>query len=161
MTSIRHSNWFAALGAAALVALSATLASAGPAYVKSTVNLRAGPDTTTEILGKIPGGSLVDAENCENNWCAVNWQGKSGFAIMTALDTSGRVPAPQRAARPQGPRAPVARVTVEDDDDEIEVGGPAYYGAPVYYGYRPYYRPYGYYRFGGYYGHRGGYRRRW
>jgi uncharacterized protein YraI len=75
------------------------LASAKPAYVASTVNLRAAPGTTSEVVTKIPGGSLVDADNCSEGWCAVTWQDKSGFAIQSALDMSGRVPV-QRAARP-------------------------------------------------------------
>ena len=83
--------------AATLVLLSAASASAEPAYVASTVNLRAGAGTGNEIVAKIPGGSLVDATNC-SEWCEVEWQGKKGFAIATALDRSGRVPAP-RAAR--------------------------------------------------------------
>ena len=60
MTSIQ-ARWTAALGAAALLALSAAAAHAAPAYVKSTVNLRTAPGTDQAILGKIPAGSLVDA----------------------------------------------------------------------------------------------------
>ena len=77
--------------AASLVLLSAASASAEPAYVTSTVNLRAGAGTNTEIVGKIPGGSRVDATNC-SDWCEVEWQGKKGFAIATV-------------ARPQRPPA--------------------------------------------------------
>ena len=147
-----HRNWCAALGATAWLALSGASANAAPAYVKSTVNLRSGAATTNEIVAKIPAGSLVEANNC-SEWCEVVWQGKSGFAIKSALDTSGRVPSPQRAVR-RGPTA------VPYDDDEVVVGGPAYYGAPVVYPY-PYYRPYGYYRFRGYGYRYGGWRRRW
>src|SRR5471030_2383809 len=75
---------------------------AKPAYVASTVNLRAAPNTGSEVVSKIPGGSLIDADNCTDGWCAVNWQGKSGFAIQTALDMSGRVPQ-RRVARGPGP----------------------------------------------------------
>jgi len=73
--------------AAVLVLLSAAFAHAEPAYVTSTVNLRSGAGTTNEIVGKIPGGSLVDATNC-SEWCEVEWQGKKGFAIATSLDRS-------------------------------------------------------------------------
>lgn len=65
---------------------------AKPAYVPATVNLRAGAGTDKEILGKIPSGSLIDVGDCTNGWCAVTWQDKSGFAIETAIDKSGRVP---------------------------------------------------------------------
>lgn len=103
---------------------------AKPAYVASTVNLRAAPGTGSEIVAKIPGGSLVDAGGCTEGWCEVSWQDKKGFAIQTALDLSGRVPQ----------RRPVAPRVYEDGPDYVE-GPPVYYGPPPVY-YRPYYRPY-------------------
>ena len=126
------------LGLAALVAGRAGV-HAKPAYVPSTVNLRSAPGTTNEILAKIPGGSLVDADNCKDGWCAVTWQDKSGFAIETALDLSGRVP----GSRMSGPPIRRAPAYVEDDGYMPEPPPPAYYGPPpVYYGgyYGPYYR---------------------
>ena len=140
------------IGAAALVLLSAASVAAEPAYVASTVNLRAGAGTNNEIVGKIPAGSLIDASNC-GEWCEVDWQGKKGFAIASALDRSGRVPAPRAAVR----RAPAAAYV---EDDYVPVGPPVVYGppGPYYYGYR--YRPYYGYGYRGYrYGYRGG--RRW
>jgi len=118
-----------------------TAAMAKPAYVASTVNLRAAPGTTSEVITKIPGGSLVNADNCTDGWCAVTWQEKRGFAIQTSLDMSGRVPA-RRVADGSGPRGPV----YSEGPDE-----PEYYveGAPVYY-----YRPRPYYGYYGYYGPR-------
>ena len=80
------------------VVLMTGVAAAKPAYVASTVNLRAAPGTGSEIVAKIPGGSLVDASACDGGWCEIAWQDKRGFAIQTALDMSGRVPQ-QRAAR--------------------------------------------------------------
>ena len=121
-----------------LLLAATTLTSAKPAYVGSTVNLRAAPGTTSEILAKIPGGSLVDAGECSEGWCAVTWQDKSGFAIQSALDLSGRVPA-QRAARP-----PVYQGRVySNEPDYIEPPTIYYEPEPYYYGfYRPYYRRY-------------------
>jgi len=113
-----------------VLALSASAALAKPAYVTTTVNLRASPGTTSEIVGKIPGGSLVDASDCADGWCAVTWQDKSGFAIQTALDLSGHVPPRAGPAYPRGPYA----------DDEVVYGAPPP-PPPVYYG-GPYYRPY-------------------
>ena len=105
------------IGAASLVLVSALSANADPAYVASTVNLRAGAGTGNEIVAKIPGGSLVEATNC-SDWCEVEWQGKKGFAIATALDRSGRVRAPRTAARPAPGKphllllpAPMSRMT--------------------------------------------------
>jgi len=111
------------------------LASAKPAYVASTVNLRSAPGTTSEVIAKIPGGSLIDADNCSEGWCAVTWQDKSGFAIQSALDMSGRVPM-QRSARPPTYRGPI----YADEPDYID-GPPAVYYEPGPY-YRGYYGPY-------------------
>lgn len=105
---------------------------AKPAYVASTVNLRAAPGTTNEILAKIPGGSLVDADNCTGGWCEVTWQDKKGFAIQSALDLSGRVPPRRTVRRPYYGDGPVY---VEEP--------PVYYAPPPVYYERPYYyRPY-------------------
>ena len=136
---------------AGLLLLSAATATAEPAYVVSTVNLRAGAGTDTEIVGKIPAGSLIDISNC-SEWCEVEWRGKKGFAIATAHDRSGRVPAPRAAARRI---APPPGAYIEDDD--VVAGPPIVYGAPepYYYGYG--YRPYYGYGYG--YGYRRGYRR--
>lgn len=122
----------------------ATPALAKPAYVSSTVNLRAAPNTTSEVVSKIPGGSLIDADNCTDGWCAVTFQDKSGFAIQTALDMSGRVPQQRRAAR--------APVYADGPEEEYAVEGPP----PVYYQPGPYY-----YGYGPYYGRYWGHRHRW
>jgi uncharacterized protein YraI len=121
--------------AATWTLLSAAAAAAAPAYVMSTVNLRSGAGTNNEIVTKIPGGSLVDATNCAEGWCEVEWQGKKGFAIATALDRSGRVPVRRGPAVAQGQAGyvPVARPA-------YALGPPVVYGPPVYYyPYRPYY----------------------
>src|SRR5690242_9243736 len=131
------------IGIAACVLLSGT-AFAEPAYVVSTVNLRSGAGTNNEVVVKIPAGSLVDAANC-SEWCEVEWQGKKGFAIATALDRSGRVPPPRRAAGPgPGRGAPAGPGYTMDEYEPIDP--PVAYGPPppYYYGYRPYYyRPWG------------------
>jgi hypothetical protein len=135
------------------VACVAMPALAKPAYVASTLNLRAAPGTGSEIVAKIPGGSLVDTGGCDEGWCEITWQEKKGFAIQSGLDLSGRVPQ-QRAAAPvaqayrQGPQGPHGPQVVEGPE---VVDGPIYYGPPpavVYFG-GPYYRPYW------------GWRRRW
>jgi uncharacterized protein YraI len=129
------------------IACFATVALAKPAYVGSTLNLRAAPGTGSEIVAKIPGGSLVDAGGCDEGWCEISWQDKKGFAIQSGLDMTGRVPQPRAAAvvapaqRPAA-QAPQARQVLEGPEEIVE--GPVYYRAPppvVYYG-GPYYRPY-------------------
>lgn len=137
MINIRHFVRLALGAGLGLAAASGALAK--PAYVGSTLNLRAAPGTTSEIVGKIPGGSLVDAGECTEGWCAVTWQEKSGFAIQSALDMSGRVPAR---------RVVVRRPAYGPDYDEppiyYRVDPPPYYARPYpYYFGRPYYgRPY-------------------
>jgi hypothetical protein len=130
------------------VACIAMPALAKPAYVGSTLNLRAAPGTGSEIVAKIPGGSLVDTGGCDEGWCEVTWQEKKGFAIQSALDLSGRVPQ-QRAAAPAGPAYRQGPQGPREGPEVVD--GPIYYGPPpavVYYG-GPYYRPYW------------GWRRRW
>jgi len=123
--------------------VSATAVLAKPAYVASTVNLRAAPGTTSEIVAKIPGGSLIDAKDCSEGWCAVTWQDKSGFAIQSALDMSGRVPA-QRTAQPSGRLSPGPGYRGPAYQGRVYTNGPVYVeDPPVYYEPRPYY--YGYY----------------
>jgi len=118
---MKHARILFGLG---VLVFSATGVLAKPAYIPSTVNLRAAPGTKSEIVAKIPGGSLIDAKDCSEGWCEVTWQDKSGFAIQTALDLSGRVP--RHAAGP---------AYIEDEE-------PVYYAPPpIYYG-GPYYRPY-------------------
>ena len=121
------------VGAFAIV--SATSAIAAPAYVMTNVNMRSGPATTNEIVSKIPGGSLVEANNCKDGWCEVSWQGKNGFAIQTALDLSGRVP-----SRPRTSYQPVPGPGYVESGPPVYYGpGPYYYGPRYYYG-GPYYR---------------------
>lgn len=138
MTAARHILQ-AAAGLAALFG-AASGAFAKPAYVASTVNLRAAPGTTSEIVGKIPGGSLIDAGECTNGWCAVTWQDKVGFAIETAIDLSGRVP-PRRVVR----RPAYGPVYVEEPPVYYVPPPPVYvrpyfYGRPYYYGRRWHHR---------------------
>ncbi len=85
-----------------LVLASVTCAAAAtkPGYVLATVNLRAAPSRGAEILTKIPGGSLIEFGGCTEGWCEVTWKEKTGYAIQTALDLSGRVPATSPAQSP-------------------------------------------------------------
>jgi uncharacterized protein YraI len=109
--------------------LSATIAAAAPAFVLSNVNLRSGPATTNSVVVLIPAGATVEATDCKDGWCTVTWQDKSGFAIQTALDTSGRPHPVYSAAAPAPAPAP-----------GYAVAPPVYAGPPVvYYGPGPYY----------------------
>jgi uncharacterized protein YraI len=119
--------------AALTLLLTGGAAGAAPGTAVSTVNLRAEANTTSNILGKIGAGSRVDVGDCTAGWCAVTWQGKSGFVIQTSLDMSGRPVARARRIAPGsehivavGPRPP----------GYVAVPPPAVGYAPApYYGY--------------------------
>jgi uncharacterized protein YraI len=144
-----------AASTAILITVSAGCAWAAPALVTTNVNMRQGPGTTYQIVTTIPGGSTVDVAGCTGEWCQVAWQGQSGYAIATALDSGngtaaqgGPVPGYDVPVPAYGPAPPPV----------IVAPPPYYYGYGPYYGYgwgyRGYYRGYGY-------GYRGGYGRRW
>jgi len=119
------------------------------ALAVANVNLRSGPDTNTEIVTTIPGGSTVRVTACNGEWCAASWNGRSGFVIARALDTGERRQVRRYRAPPR-----------YGDEDIVEAGPPVVYGPPVYpppvvvYGppYYDYYGPRFYYRWG--WGHR-------
>ena len=129
-----------------LLLVAATDVPAKPAFVTSTVNMRAAPGTTSEIVAKIPGGARIEAGDCSEGWCEVTWQGKSGFAIATALDLSGRPPPRRSAGPPPGYRDGPDYVAGGPPVYYEEVPPPVYYAVPPpYYGYYgPYYPGYGY-----------------
>jgi hypothetical protein len=113
--------------------------SGGPtksAYVLSRLNLRQGPGIENAIVTVIPAGSTVRVSDCTNGWCAVEWHGQQGYAIMTNLEV-GRV----RRAEPSAPsRRPYAAAGPEYGEGPTYYGPPpAYYAPPPYYSY--YYGP--------------------
>jgi uncharacterized protein YraI len=120
----------------------ASAAAAKPASVLTTVNLRAAPGTGSEIITKIPGGSLIDAGGCSDGWCEVTWQEKSGFAIQTSLDLSGRVPVRRSAPSPAQVRASAPQTAYGSPPPGYVVEEPVYVGPPpvYYYRYGPYWR---------------------
>jgi uncharacterized protein YraI len=132
MTSSR----LAILGTILGLLLPATLAAAEPATVASTVNLRSGAGTGTSIVGKIPGGSRIEASNC-SEWCEVEWQGKKGFVIAASLDRAGRA-APPHARKRSDPFATdiAANKSVLDTPRSTYEAPQRYYG-PVFWTHGP------------------------
>ena len=135
----------AAIPALIALSLTATGAAAKPGVATSTVNLRADPNTASDVVAKIPAGSRIEVGECNDGWCAVTFGGKSGYSIATSLDTTGRAPPRQVRRAPPGPG-----YAYDDDDDVVRgpappgyvrVPGPGVYVEPEPY-YRPYYRPY-------------------
>jgi hypothetical protein len=124
--------------------------SPGSAMVATKVNLRSGPGTDSEIVATIPAGSRIQVGECNGEWCAVTWNGRSGYAIARNLNPGG---SRQAGAYPPGqPGYP-------GDGYDYPPGasyGPGYaYGPPVVYGPAYYYGP------GVYYGPGWGWRRHW
>ena len=70
------------------------------AIVLARVNLRSGPGTDSEILTYIPTGSTIDVGQCDGEWCAVTWNGQSGYAVARNLDLGA-----SHEARSYPPRA--------------------------------------------------------
>jgi hypothetical protein len=125
---------------AAALTLFTSAALAAPGTAVSTVNLRAEANTSSNILGKIGAGSRVDVGDCTAGWCAVTWQGKSGFMIQTSLDMSGRPIARARRTAPGSEHI----VAVGPRPPGYVAGPPAYVaGPPVVYAPAPYYYGYG------------------
>ena len=144
------------LCAGAIILVTAASAAAKPGVAISTVNLRADPNTASDVVVKIPAGSRIDVGECNDGWCAVTFQGKSGFSIATSLDTTGRAP-PRQAVRRAPPRGPGPGYDYDDDGEVVRGPAPPGYvrvpgpgpgpGAyveprPYYYGPGPYWGPY-------------------
>jgi uncharacterized protein YraI len=124
-----------ALCAAAFAVLSASYATARTAYAATNVNLRSGAGTNSDVVTKIPAGSKLEVNNCTNGWCEVNFAGKNGFAIETAI--SDRAPARRAPSYSSGYGGP-----------GYYAGGPVYSAPPVYYGPPAYYYGPGPYYYG-------------
>jgi len=83
------------------LALSAGHAVADPALATSDVNMRGGPGTQYPVVGRIPGGSTVEAVNCTAGWCEAQFGGRSGYVNQSYLDFGGDAqPAPPVQVRP-------------------------------------------------------------
>jgi len=72
--------------AVGLLALSSGVASAIPAMAENDLHLRAGPGPNYGIVAVMPGGSTVQAWNCDGGWCRVNYRGQTGFASERYLE---------------------------------------------------------------------------
>ena len=137
------------LSACALVLLTAS-AFALPGVAVTTVNLRAEANTTSEVLAKMPAGARLDVGDCKDGWCAVTFQGKSGFAIQTALDVSGRPRTVRRAPaarRRSGRRLRTGRAGLSAVPGRAARGlcaGALLRAGTLFYGPGPYWGGYGY-----------------
>src|SRR5262249_17373789 len=110
-----------AVAAGMLLALSADLASAAPARVRTNTNLRQGPGTTYGVTATVPAGSIVEISRCAAGGCTANWRGRVGYMTASNLDLGAPGPV---AVAPPGvvyPEPPI-------------VYGPVYYGPRYYWG---------------------------
>jgi uncharacterized protein YraI len=135
MTGLTWTLTRGAVGAAALLAISAGLANAAPATVGTNTNLRQGPGTNFGVIMTVPGGSVVEVIRCGGEWCNVMADGRPGYMIARNLGLGGGAPvAVGRAAPP---------VVVVGPGPYYGYGpyyGPRYYGPGFYYGPRRYWR---------------------
>ncbi len=113
------------MAAASALVLSAVAASAAPAVIQSPVNVRTGPGTQYQVVATLPGGAAVDVGGCTAGWCAINWNGGTGYVNAGYLQTAG------------GP-GPVAISPGYDDPDygtyadSDDYYGPDYNGPGIY-----------------------------
>jgi uncharacterized protein YraI len=80
-------------GAASALVLSAGAANAVPATAETSLNVRSGPGTQSEVVGTIRAGETVDARDCTGSWCRVSFSGGSGFSSRSYLAMGGGGPA--------------------------------------------------------------------
>ena len=128
------------LSACAVVLLNAS-AAALPGVAVTTVNLRAEANTASAVLAKMSAGARLDIGDCKDGWCAVTFRGRSGFAIQTALDASGRARVIRRAPPPGAipdddfvPVAPGYRPYPVAPPAVVYAPGPYFYGPGPYWG---------------------------
>jgi hypothetical protein len=131
----------------------------GSALASAKVNLRSGPGTDSEVLATIPAGSAVQVGKCEGEWCAVTWNGQSGYAIARNLNLGGPRQAgaypPPAGGYPEGYQYPPGAAGAPGAYPPGAYGPGYAYGPPVVYGPAYYYGPRVYY-YGGW-----GWRRHW
>jgi SH3-like domain-containing protein len=92
-----------AAAAAVLMALSASYAQALPALAVNDVKVRQGPGANYRIVGMIPGGSTVEVTGCRGHWCAIEWQGHSGYATVASFVRSDGPPPAAEGPPPMSP----------------------------------------------------------
>jgi len=73
------------LGAGSALLLTAGAAAAAPATVSTDLNMRSGPGTQYGVISTIPAGATVDVDGCTGSWCAVNFNGRAGYASASYL----------------------------------------------------------------------------
>jgi len=73
------------IGAAALWALSAGIATAAPGVIDRNTSVRSGPGTKYHVVARLRRGSVVDVSACSARWCAVAWRRGHGYVDRAAL----------------------------------------------------------------------------
>jgi uncharacterized protein YraI len=138
-----------ALLVAASLALSAARAAADPVLATSDVNLRSGPGTQYPLVGRIPGGSTVEAVNCNVGWCEAQFNGRAGYVNQSYLDFGGDAQAAPVQVRPYPGGPPPGAIPVAPPGSYPPPAGyypppadyappPPVYREPPSYGYPPY-----------------------
>ncbi len=124
MRASRPSAWSAAIVALAI----ASLADARPATVKGQAHLRAGPSATTELLGDVDAGAVVDIIADSGGWRQVKTgDGRAGYLWSEHLIETEAAPGttpPPRTIVDDGR-------SLHDDADALRERPPAATGADV------------------------------
>ncbi len=71
-------------------ALTVTLLGCGEsATSKIEVALRKAPNSESNIVTRVPQGSVVSLSKCSHGWCRVSWNGQQGYAFAKNFIVSG------------------------------------------------------------------------
>lgn len=89
--------WPAAAVLAAIVAMPAQ-AQQGQATVTTDLNHREGPGRDYRVIQVLPGGATVAVFECEQGWCRVRYDGRTGWAFDNYLRFSEAASGPPPAA---------------------------------------------------------------
>lgn len=91
---------FPALAAWAVLAASASPASAERGQNTWTTYLYQGPSKHYMVIGEVPQATLFDIVGCKDTWCEVSFEGRRGF-IMSEVVATGDPSKPAPGLLPQ------------------------------------------------------------
>jgi hypothetical protein len=75
------------------VALAVSLLGCGESAIsKIEVTLRNAPNQESNIVTRIPQGSVVSLSKCSHGWCQVSWNGQQGYAFAKNFIVGGARP---------------------------------------------------------------------
>ena len=87
--------------------------------IESGANLRAEPDTTSQILMSLPNGTELHCTGVQGNWCRVEYEGTEGYISVAVITDSADAAA--QAAIQEAAAAEAESIEVEDGHDAVQI----------------------------------------